>query len=53
VRQQQIRRRAARGGEPEAAGDALPVPYGDDRAAALADKALLVLAEIDAALPAS
>jgi hypothetical protein len=50
VRQQQIRRRAARSGGPEAEDAAPPVPYGGRRAAHLAD---LVLAEIDAALAAS
>ena len=48
--QQQIRRRAARSVEPEAAEDAPPAPYGGRRAAPLAD---LVLAEIEAVLAAS
>ncbi len=50
MRQQQIRRRAARSVEPEAAEDAPPAPYGGRRAAHLAD---VVLEQIDAALAAS
>ena len=50
MRQQQIRRRAVRDAEPEAADDAPPVPYGGRRAAHLAD---LVLDAIDAVLAGS
>ena len=50
MRQQQIRRRAARSVEPEVAEDAPPAPYGGRRAAHHAD---LVLAEIDAVLAGS
>ena len=50
MRQQQIRRRAARSVEPETTDDAPPAPYGGRRAAHLAD---LVLAEIDIVLAAS
>jgi hypothetical protein len=50
VRQQQVRRRAARRRSPEGADDAPPVSYGGRRAAPLAD---LVLDAIDAALAGS
>lgn len=49
MRQQQIRRRAVRGAEPEATDDARPVSYGRS-AAHLADRVLDV---IDAALAGS
>ena len=50
MRQQQIRRRAARRGRPETPDDTPPVPYGGRSAAALADQ---VVARIDAVLAAS